>query len=54
MRWPQILMIVWFGVLLGGSLVEHGKTETSTCHFGRTVVAVAIYVALLWWGGFWG
>lgn len=51
---PQILMIILFSMSIGMSAVEHGKPKTGNNSVWSSVIGVAIEVALLWWGGFFG
>lgn len=51
---PQIVMIVIISIGLGNSLCNHGNVKEEKYNFWTTLVAIAIEVALLKWGGFFG
>ena len=49
----QIIMIVLFALGLGVTIAKHGQPK-GNYSIVEYVVDLSIYVALLWWGGFWG
>jgi hypothetical protein len=49
---PQIIYIVFIGLSLGISLVQHGKTSERKENFWSTLLASALMIGLLYWGGF--
>lgn len=49
---PQILMIVIIAMGLGISMVEHGTPKTGKNNFFVSLIAYAIEIALLYFGGF--
>lgn len=49
----QIIMIVLFALGLGVTVAKHGQPK-GNYSIGECIVGIAINVALLWWGGFWG
>ena len=52
---PQIIVIVLYACGLGVSLAKHGEMEESKRHnVVPTIIATAIHMVLLWWGGFFG
>lgn len=52
---PQIIIIVLYACGLGISLAKHGEMEESKRHsVVPTIIATAIHMVLLWWGGFFG
>ena len=54
MRAPQIIMVIQLALSLGAMLILHGKPKEGKYNFWSTIVSVGAYVALLWWGGFFG
>jgi hypothetical protein len=50
---PQIIIIVLLGINLGAGMVQHGKPKTGKNSFWVSLVACALEVSILWWGGFW-
>ncbi len=54
MRAPQIIYLVLVGINLLLSAYLHGKPRRETENVFVTLVAQAVMVALLWWGGFFG
>ena len=49
----QIIMIVLFALGLGVTVAKHGQPK-GNYSIGENIIGIAINVALLWWGGFWG
>lgn len=54
MGWPQIAMIVFMGMSIGGSLYKHGEPRTGRYSIFSALFGVAIEAWLLWEGGFFG
>jgi hypothetical protein len=56
MHAPQIIVIVLLAINLAGNAVKDGEPTPPphTYRFGVSLVRVAIWVSLLWWGGFFG
>ena len=52
MKAPQIIMIVVLAVNVWQNLEKHGETKCSEYHFGVALIAAALEVGLLYWGGF--
>lgn len=52
MHAPQIILIVFFSLVMGLNLAMHGKPRTGNYNFFGTCIAVAIEVSILYWGGF--
>ena len=53
MRAPQIIMIVLIAISLILELIMNGQEIQRKHNFAEEVVAKALLVALLYWGGFW-
>ena len=53
MNAPQIIMIVLISISLVLELIMNGETVQTKHNFGLKLVSEAIFVALLYWGGFW-
>ena len=49
----QIVMIVLFAFGFATTVSKQGKPR-GNYSIGEYVVSLGMYVALLWWGGFWG
>lgn len=49
----QIIMIVLFSFGFSTTVAKQGKPK-GNYSIGEYLIGVGIYVALLWWGGFWG
>ena len=49
---PQIIMIVMLALTLFISVVEHNKPQGGKYNGWDALIAVAIQVSLLTWGGF--
>ena len=49
----QIIMIVIFAIGFATTTAKHGQPK-GNYSIGEYIVGIAINVALLWWGGFWG
>lgn len=49
----QIIMIVLFAIGLGVAIAKQGQPK-GNYSIGENIIGIAINVALLWWGGFWG
>ena len=52
MKAPQILTIVLFAMSLGLSLARHGKPKKGKENFWAALIAAAMEIGLLIWGGF--
>lgn len=52
MHAPQIIWIIVVAASLGINLAHHGKPKTGKENALYTILATAIHVSLLWWGGF--
>ena len=50
---PQILIIVWYALGLGVMLALHGKPQTESYSFWKSLFITVVMFALLYWGGFW-
>lgn len=51
---PQIIMIVLLTFSVSQHLIKHGETGEIKYNVFIGLVAAAIEVGLLWWGGFFG
>jgi len=49
----QIIMIFWLSLGVFVSIMEDGKPKENYSA-NKAIIGTTIYVALLWWGGFWG
>lgn len=49
--WPQLIYIALMFLATGGALAKHGESK-GTHNFGVALIADAITLSLLWWGGF--
>ena len=49
---PQIINIILTSLILGMSMVEHGKQKTGNENFFTTLIGVVMMNGLLYWGGF--
>ena len=54
MKAPQIIIIALFALSLGANLMVHGQPKTGKYNFWTALLAAAIKIAVLWWGGFFG
>jgi hypothetical protein len=54
MHAPQITTICLYALGVGLTWAKHGKPRDGTENVGTSILATAISVAILWWGGFWG
>jgi hypothetical protein len=52
MNGGQIAVIVLLSLSFGIGMAVHRKPREPS-HFGHTFIGVLLWVALLWWGGFW-
>lgn len=52
MHAPQIIWVTMAAISLGIALGDHGKGRTGKHNVFITVIAIAINVSLLYWGGF--
>ena len=52
MKFPQIAMLVLYGMSLGSHLFNHGKTYERKYNFCLALLSFAIYMTLLTKGGF--
>lgn len=50
----QIIVIVLCALHVGGNLAADGKPRNTNFSFWQALGRVAIWIALLWWGGFFG
>jgi hypothetical protein len=53
MRWPQVFMLLLFGLSLGRGIFKDGDPDTPIS-FRSNLQGVVIMALILWWGGFWG
>ena len=53
MSWQQVVIIVWFALTLGVSLVMDGQPKTGKHSFVSDLIGVLILAAILYTGGFW-
>lgn len=49
---PQLIYLGLIVFALGISAVKHGQPKTGNHSFGTSLLALAIVLPLLWWGGF--
>lgn len=49
---PQIILLGLWTLGLGVHLARHGQRREERYHFGGRAIATVVWVALLWWGGF--
>lgn len=54
MKAPQIIMIVLWSLNMGMALNDKYNNKISTSDFIAKAMAVATYIGILWWGGFFG
>lgn len=54
MGWPQIAVITICAMGIGISLEQHGKPKEGVENVWTTIIATAVFMALLWAGGFFG
>ena len=54
MHTPQIIMIILLAIQGTVFLLKHGEPKDSRYSFPAWIVSTAIYVSLLYWGGFFG
>jgi hypothetical protein len=52
MNIPQIIVIILFGLSIGIDLAKHGQRKVGSYNLWHTLIATAIWVGLLIWGGF--
>lgn len=50
---PQIIFIVLIALSAGIIMTKHGQARDNY-HFGKWIIAAAIELGLLYWGGFFG
>lgn len=50
---PQIIMIVLYAINLVTSATKHGEPKEENHNFWVTLVATALSILILKWGGFW-
>ena len=50
---PQIIAIVLMAIGLVLELILHGETTTRKHNFIVDLIGKMVWVALLYWGGFW-
>lgn len=53
MNWAQIAVIVILAMDAGCSIALHGKPKTGNNNVFVTLIGHAIWLVLLWYGGFW-
>ena len=53
MNAPQIIMIVLIVISLVLEFILNGEETTTKHSFVEQFIAKALFVALLYWGGFW-
>ena len=51
---PQIIMIILLTFSVSQHIIKHGETKVDEYNAFIGLVAAAIEVGLLWWGGFFG
>ena len=51
MTTPQVLMIVWFFIVVIGATANTIKNDSGELLYA--IINIAIVAGLLWWGGFW-
>jgi hypothetical protein len=49
--WPQIVVIAWMTLFFVVSTLDQGKLRKTS--MWRAVTHIIIWIALLYWGGFW-
>jgi hypothetical protein len=54
MNAPQIIVIAASALSIGISFAKHGEPADVTHSLPRTMLAVALNIGLLYWGGFFG
>lgn len=54
MSTPQIIMIALLGMDVGIALSKHGQPRNANHSIFITLFSTAIFVGLLYWGGFFG
>lgn len=54
MGWPQVTVIVLYGLSIGVSLALHGKPRTGRHNVGAALIGSAFVLAPLYFGGFFG
>lgn len=52
MKAPQVVIIVLLSLSVAVDLLKHGEPKTGKYSFGTGLLAAAIWVAVLYWGGF--
>lgn len=51
--WPQVIILALSFMGLGTHLIKHGEPKKDPRYnFGMEVIAAAIHLGLLYWGGF--
>jgi len=50
--WPQIILIIIWGLSLGLSIEKHGKPVGNT-NAWISLISISLTGSILWWGGFW-
>ena len=51
---PQIIVIIIYAMAIGIEATRHGQPKEGNHNVLTTLISVAINVAILWWGGFFG
>lgn len=51
---PQVIYLALMGLSLGVEMTKHGQPKTGKHNFGVMLIALAIQIALMRWGGFFG
>lgn len=54
MNIAKIILLCLYGIALLCAAHDHGKPKTGKNNFFATLIATAIEIGLLWWGGFFG
>lgn len=52
-NWPQLIFLGLYALSILVALVKHGEVKVEQYNAYKTILAVAIGAAVLWWGGFW-
>lgn len=54
MNAPQVTIVGLMVATAVLNLAKHGEPRTNPFSFPLSLVNVAIWATVLWWGGFWG
>lgn len=52
MKLPQLILLGLMILALGITLAKHGQPKNDKYNFGISLIANAIEIGLLYWGGF--